>query len=144
MARSFEQIVPLEVGSVEYMRLAARLGGDRILEDARDVAFVLERAETALTFIERLPKHQDSVSSDDAKRFAALYADARKEAPDHAYLLLLILSSRLRRAADIHEDRHRDCRLRRGRCYPGQPNCRLSGIVSFMTWKWLPMARFRP
>ncbi len=96
-----EQIAPLEVGSVEYMRLAARLGGDRVLEDARDVAFVLERAETALTFIERLPQHQDSVSAQDAKRFAKLYADARNEAPDHAYLLLLILSSRLRRAADI-------------------------------------------
>lgn len=88
-------------GDLSYKRLAARLGDKRVLEDAIDITRTLEQANRIMQMRKRLPKHIDSVGPTEEASLVKLHRDMAARAPEHAYIFMLCVSTRMRRRSDV-------------------------------------------
>lgn len=84
-----------------YFQVASVLGSPRIVEDVLDMAEYLERAPLLMRIRSRLPAHLESLTRDEVTRAVSLHNRLASTAPDDAYLLPLVLTSRLRRPSEI-------------------------------------------
>lgn len=88
-------------GDRDYLRLAAHLGGPRVLEDATDIACILSEARLVIQVRKRLPGYIEKVGPGDEAGLAKLYQEAAAIAPGHAYIVLLSAAARMRRRSDV-------------------------------------------
>ncbi len=98
MSRALDGLVK---GDRPYMRLAASLGGKRVLEDAIDIAHIIKQAKTIVHMRKRLPKYMETLGPSEEAALSSVYKDIASRAPDHAYIFLLCVSTRMRRRSDI-------------------------------------------
>ncbi len=91
----------LAPGSPEYERLATRLGGPECLEDARDMAMVLEIADDIQALLEGLPRPIERLSDDQIALARRTYEVIADHMPDHAPYVVFVTMGRLSRPWEI-------------------------------------------
>ena len=82
-------------------RLAERLGGMRVIEDAREIAKILEIGPEIMEVQARLPRPIEHMTSEDLYDYKQYYVALKSHAPDHAKYLLLVTLGRMRRPWDM-------------------------------------------
>lgn len=95
------ELAPLETGDKEYRRLAVRLGSEKVLEDARDIANILACEPELSRFRQGLPDKLSTPGSMDVDRLAGEYEEAEAACPGHGYLYLLSVAARMEVSADV-------------------------------------------
>lgn len=94
-AAIFSVLVECEDDPEAYRRHCQSLGGERVLEDARDVAAVFKIAPQILTMQAGLPQPLFKLSKPDVEAVTTAYNDVRADAPDFAPILFLVVMGRL-------------------------------------------------
>ena len=91
----------VEPDSKAFVRIAAQLGGEHIVQDAYEIRDCMKCAPALLSHIARTPSTVEDLQDEDAKLYARWYLEFESVHPDQAYILLIALMSRCTRAADM-------------------------------------------
>lgn len=91
----------LEADSKSYLRVSTQIGSARILEDVIDIAGLLGRASVLLGIRERLPAQIDALGKEEAASIITYYNQIAESSVEDAQLMLLVLTSRLRRPSEV-------------------------------------------
>ena len=94
-AAIFSVLVACEDDPEAYKSHCQALGGERVLEDARDVAAVFKIAPQILAMQADLPQPILKLSKSDVDVVTAAYNDVRASAPEFAPILFLVVMGRL-------------------------------------------------
>jgi hypothetical protein len=95
-----EQLDGLEAGAKPYLRIAGRLGGDAVLEDAIEIRRCLAVAGDLLAARARMPEHIAEIRPSDVPLYVALYTEFHRRHPGEAYMLAASILERTTRVAD--------------------------------------------
>ncbi|MGF1456670.1 MAG: hypothetical protein ACFB6R_14990 [Alphaproteobacteria bacterium] len=88
-------------GSPQAAALAGRLGGDRILEDARDMAMVLEISDDILAMLDGLPRPICDLEDTHMDLIRITYDTIVRELPDHAPFVIFVAMGRLSKPWEV-------------------------------------------
>lgn len=96
-----EALRNLVPGDRDYLRLAGHLGGQRVVEDAADIARILSEPKLVMQVRKRLPKHLEKIGPGEEAALAKFYQEVAARAPGHAHVVLLSAAARMRRRSDV-------------------------------------------
>ena len=94
-AAIFSVLVNCEDDPESYRTHCRRLGGERVLEDARDIAAVFKIAPQILDMQAALPQAILKLAKPDVDAVMAAYNEVRAKAPEFAPILFLVVMGRL-------------------------------------------------
>ena len=87
--------------SKPYYRLAGHLGGERILEDAREIGECMTCAKPLLAFRARTPSSITELQAEDIELYVHLYREFEVQFQDNGYLPAMTLYERFSRPSDF-------------------------------------------
>ena len=91
----------LEPDTKAYGRVAAQLGGERILQDAFEICHCLKRGAELLAHLDRAPMTVSDLNDEDLELYTHWYSEFETKWPTEAHFLLLSLMARCPRPKDI-------------------------------------------
>lgn len=95
------QLDPIEPDTKAYGRIAAQLGGDRVLKDAYEIRQCMKCAPALLEHLARTPASVHDLQVPDVELYGRWFAEFEAKHRDDVHLLLVNLLSRCPRAPDM-------------------------------------------
>lgn len=84
-----------------YYKLAGHLGGERVVEDAREIGECMKCATTLLAFCARIPSSVSELQAEDVELYVHLYREFEPKFGENGYLPVMMLYNRFGRPSEF-------------------------------------------